>query len=382
MKRTVFKFLVTIIGCLLTIFSTCVRSVKAQSSAPIVRAVLFYSPNCPHCQAIIQTYLPPILDQYGANLNIVGVDVSTQVGLTLYQAALERFQIPQERLGVPTLILGENVLVGDQEIPDRLPGLIEAYLAEGGLDWPDIPGLEEALGSPTPAVIEESVPTAVPLPDEPDSLQTLPTPTLLPGLDLTGGHSGTWQSRYALDPTGNTLSVVVLAAMLGVLVWTFTALFRTGRKIPPVSVSWAIPGLCLVGILVAGYLAFIETTNTAAVCGPVGDCNMVQQSEYARLFGRIPIGVLGLAGYFCILLAWLVARIGRKRMGEFAAFTLLGLTLAGVLFSIYLTFLEPFVIGATCSWCLTSSIVMTLLLLLSVTPGKYAMGKLFQKSVK
>jgi uncharacterized membrane protein len=36
-----------------------------------------------------------------------------------------------------------------------------------------------------------------------------------------------------------------------------------------------------------------------------------------------------------------------------------------VIFSIYLTYLEPFVIGAVCAWCLTSSVVMTLLMLLS-----------------
>jgi uncharacterized membrane protein len=36
--------------------------------------------------------------------------------------------------------------------------------------------------------------------------------------------------------------------------------------------------------------------------------------------------------------------------------------LVGVLFSIYLTYLEPFVIGATCAWCLTSAISMTLIL--------------------
>jgi uncharacterized membrane protein len=34
----------------------------------------------------------------------------------------------------------------------------------------------------------------------------------------------------------------------------------------------------------------------------------------------------------------------------------------GTLFSVYLTFLEPFVIGATCIWCLSSAVVMTLLL--------------------
>jgi uncharacterized membrane protein len=44
----------------------------------------------------------------------------------------------------------------------------------------------------------------------------------------------------------------------------------------------------------------------------------------------------------------------------------------GVLFSIYLTFLEPFVIGATCAWCLTSAIIMTAMLWLSLSPGKLA----------
>ena len=34
-------------------------------------------------------------------------------------------------------------------------------------------------------------------------------------------------------------------------------------------------------------------------------------------------------------------------------------------FSIYLTFLEPFVIGATCLWCLSSAVIMTLLYLLT-----------------
>ena len=51
-------------------------------------------------------------------------------------------------------------------------------------------------------------------------------------------------------------------------------------------------------------------------------------------------------------------------MRRTALTTLLALALFGTLFSIYLTFLEPFVIGATCAWCLTSAVSMTLILLL------------------
>ena len=45
-----------------------------------------------------------------------------------------------------------------------------------------------------------------------------------------------------------------------------------------------------------------------------------------------------------------------------------GLVGAGLAFSIYLTFLEPFVIGASCAWCLTSAVIMTVLLWLTAVP--------------
>jgi len=113
---------------------------------------------------------------------------------------------------------------------------------------------------------------------------------------------------------------------------------------------------------VAAYLAYVETQAVTAVCGPVGDCNAVQTSEYAYLFG-VPIGVLGVMGYVAILAAW----VWGKWQGDGRAdLALLGMTVFGVPFSIYLTYLEPFVIGAVCAWCLTSAVVMTLLMLASV----------------
>jgi uncharacterized membrane protein len=133
-----------------------------------------------------------------------------------------------------------------------------------------------------------------------------------------------------------------------------------------------IPLLSLLGLLVAAYLAFVETTQTQAVCGPVGDCNTVQQSEYARLFGVLPIGWLGLAGYILILAAWAVVRYSRPPQTTLAALSLFGMAAFGVAFSIYLTVLEPFIIGATCAWCLTSAVLMTALFWLVLEPGRAA----------
>ena len=56
-----------------------------------------------------------------------------------------------------------------------------------------------------------------------------------------------------------------------------------------------------------------------------------------------------------ILHPWLLAALG-----------LLALALVGVLFSIYLTLLELFVIHAVCMWCLSSALIATLILLVAV----------------
>lgn len=131
-----------------------------------------------------------------------------------------------------------------------------------------------------------------------------------------------------------------------------------------------MPLLSIIGLVVAGYLAYVETQQVQAVCGPVGDCNAVQQSEYALLFSLIPIGVVGILGYLAILAAWTVHQFGRGRIAQWAGLALWVMAACGVLFSIYLTFLEPFVIGATCAWCLTSAVIMTLLLLITTRAGR------------
>jgi uncharacterized membrane protein len=357
---------------------------RAQSADPVVRAVLFYSPTCPHCAMVIQEDLPPLFDKYGAQLEIMGIDASQPEGGLLYQTAIDRFQIPENRLGVPTLIVGDVVLVGSIEIPEQFPVLIEQYLAQGGVDWPDVPGLAETL---TAAMAEQPVdstahqpaneePASPPQEASPAETPAInsedPAPTDAPSLTLADEHNASWQEKFARDPAGNTLSVVILAGMSCAFVWGTHYFTRPGTNPLELNASWLIPLLCLVGLVVAGYLAYVETAQISAVCGPVGDCNTVQQSEYARLFGILPIGVLGLVGYVMIFLAWLGVRYGRNDVQNLGALALLGMTFAGSLFSVYLTFLEPFVIGATCAWCLTSAVVMTVLMLLSLRSGKKA----------
>ena len=174
--------------------------------------------------------------------------------------------------------------------------------------------------------------------------------------------------RFERDKTGNSVSIIVLFGMVFSVLGVGTTIFNT--KIQPRRwPNWGVLILLVIGAGVALYMAFIEVTNTEAVCGPVGDCNTVQQSPYATLFGIIPIGILGLFGYLIIGILWLIVVKGPSKWQRISTLCLLALTLFGTVFSIYLTFLEPFVIGATCAWCLTSAIVMTLLLWAAIEPA-------------
>lgn len=352
----------------------------AQDDPPAVHAVMFYSPSCGHCEYVITQVLPPLMEQYGQDqLKILLINVSVPGGQTLYQAAVEAYDVPENRMGVPNLIVGDISLVGSQEIPELFPGIIEETLAAGGNDWPPIPGLAAAIPP------EEPVTSA----DEPEAEQVFtedeaaaevpavegPAPAddavaddagAVAGVDDAVLHSEdqTVLERIMNDPAGNGLAIVVLAGMVTVFGVAGMRAFDTGEKSrgdEARALFWLVPLLSVIGIAVAGYLAWVETTNSLAVCGPVGNCNAVQQSSYARLFGILPIGVLGVIGYIVIIGLWAAGRFGPRAWDGMVSNALFFVTGAGLAFSVYLTFLEPFVIGATCAWCLTSAILMTVL---------------------
>lgn len=326
-----------------------------ESQEDVVRAVLFYSPTCGHCHYVIQEVLPPLIEKYGDQLQILGLDVSQPGVNALFAAALEPFDL--ELVGVPALIVGDQLMIGSVDIPEKFPGLIEQHLAQGGVDWPDIPGLAEVLPVSTAVMAEPTATRAI-----------TPTPTAA-ALMVSSSAGTSLGERFGRDPKGNTLAVIVLAGMIAALVGLVIYLSRRPEKSPMQSLTWLIPLLCVAGLGVAGYLTYVETTRVSAVCGPVGDCNTVQQSEYARIFGVLPIGMLGLVGYAVMGIAWVLSRSGKERAASMASLALFSMSVLGVLFSIYLTFLEPFVIGATCAWCLTSAVLMTGLMWLTARPG-------------
>ena len=319
------------------------------AAADVVDAVLFYRPDCPHCHYVLTEVFPPLQQQYGDRLVILEIDTTTPQGNALWQAALATYDLSRgnpPQVGVPTLIVDGENLVGSQEIPEQFPALIEKYLAEGGVGWPDLPGIDTAIANLSSGE---------------------PAPTQ--GLWATVG------ARYTRDLAGNILATLVLIVLLATLVavirprdWQMAWAKRAG--------SIGLLVVILIGTGAAAYLTYVETTGNSAICGPIGDCNSVQQSEYAFLFGVFPVAVLGLIGYLGILLGHIYVLWIRGPRSELVSVLVFAMALIGLAFSIYLTFLEPFVIGATCAWCLTSAICMIIVNLLTAGPAWRGMQQL------
>jgi uncharacterized membrane protein len=345
--------------CLMVLLPLSTTASAGHAQEPVVRAVFFYSTNCPYCLEVINEVLPALDKQYGTQLQIFGINASTGEGSRLYEAAVEAFDIPEEKLGFPTLIVDDHILVGAKQIPEQLPTIVEEGLASGGIDWPYFPGLEEEMEAAEQRALES------------EQAETEN------GFDSK--EKQTVLERFKSDLVGNIVSVVVLLGMISVVLMVgFTYNQRNFLSNPP-DRSWLIPVISLLGIAVASYLSYVEITRTDAVCGPVGNCNIVQQSPYAFLFGFLPVGVVGIAGYLSITAAWLVLKMGSPTWKENAKIALWVLSLIGVLFSIYLTFLEPFVIGASCSWCHSSAVLITILFIIATR--EFKTSAVYQKHI-
>jgi uncharacterized membrane protein len=359
----------------------------------VVRVVFFFSPTCGHCEYVINDVLPGVFEQFGGEpsvffdetlspedvafyemtngtLDILFADVQVGAAANLYEADTARLAIPNNRLGVPRLDVLDDYYVGSAEIPEALPGIIETGIAAGGIPWPDIPGIEEAIAS-VPGMADGNQPVGNQQPSNGESDTETPQPADATAA-LPSAADESVADRFGNDPVGNTLAVLVLIAMIASVV---AVPIMVGKGLLGSSPVWLVPVLAIVGISVSIYLGSVEASGADAVCGPVGDCNAVQQSEYAAIFG-IPIGILGVVGYSLLLAGWFVSRVAKGPLADLGLLVAGVVAFGGTLFSIYLTFLEPFVIGATCMWCLTSAVAITALLWSTAGPAWTAFERL------
>jgi len=123
--------------------------------------------------------------------------------------------------------------------------------------------------------------------------------------------------------------------------------------------------LALVGVLVSTYLYLYKLGLLGAIACGTGGCETVQLSEYSRFLG-IEVPLIGLLGYLAILGVALAGIQPKWESARWPAQALLGLTTGGVAFTVYLTWIELFVLHAICRWCVGSAVIIVLLFVLAL----------------
>jgi uncharacterized membrane protein len=282
------------------------------------------------------------LERHGDQVELIRAEMAYIPAYDLFIDTADHFAVPKERQGVPFVVVGDQVMIGSDEIDANLANAVEQGLAEGGSELPPELGVSAELAATLNSLSDEA-----------------------------------WGGEHKTDGVANTAALVILSLMGLSLVYAGGAVTRAptrpiARAIAelPSQESLFVPVLAIAGLGVSGYLSYVELTGSDTVC-PIGRCEVVQHSPYSSIMG-VPVAALGFLAYLAIIALWAWGRHGRDRLANAAPLLIFTIAFVGTAFSAYLTFLEPFVIKAVCIWCLASAVIITLIMLVAlrwILPG-------------
>ena len=119
--------------------------------------------------------------------------------------------------------------------------------------------------------------------------------------------------------------------------------------------------LSLLGLADALYLTIEHVTGKSVQCTIISGCSEVLSSPYAVVAG-IPLAAVGAAAYFTVFSLATLAAFGYRAAG-----TLLTPLIAAMFFvSVWLIYLQAFVIREFCQYCLFSAAITTAMLVMVV----------------
>jgi uncharacterized membrane protein len=127
----------------------------------------------------------------------------------------------------------------------------------------------------------------------------------------------------------------------------------------------ALAVLAMAGMGVAAYLTYGHYADQPVACAGLSGCAAVENSEYSTVID-IPVALLGTL-FSAGLLALVLARLARLPLTEeWAPLAAFNMTLAGVAFVAYLTYIELFVVEDICIWCTTFAGIITVACLITL----------------
>ena len=126
--------------------------------------------------------------------------------------------------------------------------------------------------------------------------------------------------------------------------------------------------LALVGLADALYLTIEHVTGQSVRCTILAGCSAVLSSPYAVVAG-IPLAAVGAAAYFSVFSLAILTLFGYRSAGKI----LTAVVIAMFLVSLWLIYLQAFVIREFCQYCLLSALITTTLLVV-VLLGRRSRG--------
>lgn len=116
--------------------------------------------------------------------------------------------------------------------------------------------------------------------------------------------------------------------------------------------------LAFCGLADSAYLAQSEVNRVPLVCNIEGlsGCNVVAHSQYSQLFG-VPVSEYGVLFYSIL---FVLAALELVLFDQKLRRVLQALALIGILASLYFSFVQVFLIGALCIYCIASAIITLL----------------------
>lgn len=127
--------------------------------------------------------------------------------------------------------------------------------------------------------------------------------------------------------------------------------------------------VALVGLVDSIYLTIHHLTAEKVPCSLISGCETVLTSTYAEI-GGIPLAGFGAAAYFIAFSLALLTVFGDRR-----TWTLFGVLVIGMAgFTVWLLYLQAFVINAFCQFCLLSAATSITLLIIALASKFWRRG--------
>lgn len=126
-------------------FATSAQSLPTTEVGPAsakVELAFFYSDTCSHCKQILEMVIKPLQAQYPDRLQLHLYELANPVNYEALMKLESVHKVEASARGLPTVFIGERVLIGETQNNSELKGLIEAGLKAGTLPLPSVEGVD------------------------------------------------------------------------------------------------------------------------------------------------------------------------------------------------------------------------------------------------